>query len=237
MSTKTARIYVRLSDHSNRSIQGQIEDCRDYADRQGFEVDHIHNEGQGQSGWDDTRDEYGRMLTAAEAGRFDALIVRDGSRFGRDKRERIRRFFDLDDWGVQLHTVSRGYVDPEDPSDFLMEVFKAMSDDHGKRGEVERLEAEMEKRRENGWFIGEPPTALEYTSDKQYLQANDDEIDTVLRVYELRDDGATYRDIEAEVPWSLPTIGKLINRREQYGAVAAGARLGYELTIVEPETE
>ncbi|MFC4448448.1 recombinase family protein [Halorussus aquaticus] len=234
--TDTARIYVRLSDHSNRSIQGQIEDCREYADRQGFEVEHIHNEGQGQSGWDDTRDEYGQMLEAAEGGEFDALIVRDGSRFGRDKRERIRRFFDLDDWGVQLHTVSRGYVDPEDPSDFLMEVFKAMSDDHGKRGEVERLEAEMEKRRENGWFIGEPPTALEYTPNKQYLQANEDEIDTVLRVYELRDDGATYRDIEKEVPWSLPTIGKLIDRRERYEAVADGARLGFELTIVEPET-
>jgi len=233
--SNNARIYVRLSDHSNRSIQGQIEDCREYADRQGFEVDQIYNEGQGQSGWDDTRDEYARMLTAAESGEFDALIVRDGSRFGRDKRERIRRFFDLDEWGVELHTVSRGYVDPEDPSDFLMEIFKAMSDDHGKRGEVERLEAEMEKRRENGWFIGEPPVGLEYDDDKRYLQATESEIDTVLQVYELRDAGATYREISEDISWSPPTIGKLISRQEQYEAVAEGAVLGYQLQIVEPE--
>lgn len=231
----TACIYVRLSDHSNRSIQGQIEDCREYADYQGFEVDHIYNEGQGQSGWDDTRDEYGRMIAAAESGEFDALIVRDGSRFGRDKRERIRRFFDLDEWGVELHTVNRGYVDPDDPSDFLMEIFKAMSDDHGKRGEVERLEAEMEKRRENGWYTGEPPTGLEYDDDKRYLRADNSEIDIVLQVYELRDAGATYREICEEVPWSPPTIGKLVDRREQYEAVADGAVLGYQLEIVEPE--
>jgi len=233
--TDTARIYVRLSDHSNRSIDGQIEDCREYAARQGFDVGHVYNEGQGQSGWDDTRDEYGRMLEAAEDGEFDALIVRDGSRFGRDKRERIRRFFDLDEWDVELHTVSRGYVDPEDPSDFLMEVFKAMSDDHGKRGEVERLEAEMEKRRENEWFIGEAPTGLQYDEAKQYLVSVDQELEDVMRVYELRDTGCTYRDIAEEVPWSLPTIGKLIDRREQYEAVAEGARLGFELQIVEPE--
>lgn len=231
----TARIYVRLSDHSNRSIQGQIDDCREYADRQGFDVDHIYNEGQGQSGWDGDRDEYGRMLTAAEDGEFDALIVRDGSRFGRDKRERIRRFFDLDEWGVEFHTVSRGYTDPEDPSDFLMEVFKSMSDDHGKRVEVERLESEMAKRKENGWYTGEAPTGLEYDDNKQYLQAADDEIDDVRHVYELRDDGATYREIREEVPWTLPTIGKIIDRREAYEAVVAGAKLGYQLQIVHPD--
>ncbi|MCU4971132.1 recombinase family protein [Halobacteria archaeon AArc-m2/3/4] len=233
--TDTARIYARLSDHSNRSIQGQIDDCREYADRQGFNIDHVYNEGQGQSGWDESRDEYSLMLNDAESGEFNALIVRDGSRFGRDKRERIRRFFDLDDWGVQLHTVSRGYVDPEDPSDFLMEVFKAMSDDHGKRGEVERLEAEMEKRRQNGWFIGEPPAGLQYDEEKQYLEAVKGEIDDVMRVYQLRDEGATYRDIAEEVPWTLPTIGKLIDRREQYESVKNGAVLGRDLTIVRPK--
>lgn len=233
--TATARIYARLSDRSNRSIDGQIEDCRAYADRQGFEVDRVYNEGQDESGWDDTRDEYSRMLEDAENGEFDALIVRDGSRFGRDKRERIRRFFDLDEWGVQLHTVSRGYIDPEDPSDFLMEVFKAMSDDHGKREEVERLESEMQKRKENGWYIGEAPTALQYDDDKQYLEGTDG-IEDVLTVYKLRDEGATYREIAEEVEWTPPTIGKLIDRREQYEAVANGAKLGHQLQIVEPIT-
>lgn len=234
--TGTARIYARLSDRSNRSIEGQIEDCHAYADRQGFEVDHVYNEGEQESGWDDSRAEYTQMLDDAENGEFDALIVRDGSRFGRDKRERIRRFFDLDEWGVELHTVSRGYIDPEDPSDFLMEVFKAMSDDHGKREEVERLESEMQKRKERGWYIGEAPTGLRFDEDKQYLVADPDEFDDVMRVFEMRDDGCTYREIAEHVPWSPPTIGKLIERRKQYEAVADGARLGDELKIIEAES-
>lgn len=233
--TDTARIYVRLSDHSNRSIDGQIEDCRAYADRQGYDVDHIYNEGQGESGWDDERTEYTQMLEDAENSEFGTLIVRRAHRVGRDHRERIRRLWDLDDWGVELHTCKRGYIDPEKSSDFLMEVFRAMSDDKGKRDEVELLEAEMEKRKERGWYIGEAPTALRYGEEKQYLEPIEEELEDVLRVYGLRDEGATYRDIAEEVPWSLPTIGKLIDRREQYEAVAGGARLGYELTIVEPE--
>jgi len=233
--TQIARIYVRLSDSSNRSIQRQIEDGEEYAKREGFVVDHVYNEGEQESGWDKSREEYNKMLKDAENGEFDVLIVREGSRFGRDKRERIRRFFDLDEWGVELHTVDRGYIDPEDPSDFLMEIFQAMSDDHGKRSEVERLQTEMEKRKENGWFIGEAPTGLRYDDDKRYLVADDDVIDDVLPVFELRDEGLSYRDIADQVPWSPPTVGKLLKRRAQYEAAAEGAKLGYKLEIIEPE--
>jgi len=233
--TSTARIYVRLSDHSNRSIDGQIEDCREYADQQDLTVDHIYNEGQGESGWDSDRERYQDMLEDAENGEFDALIIRRGNRVGRDKRERIRRFFDLDEWGVELHTLKRGYIDPEDPSDFLMEVFTAMNDDHGKRDEVELLEAEMQKRKDKGWYIGEPPTGLEYNDKKQHLVADEDVIEDVMQVCELRDDGCTYRDIAENVPWSLPTISKIVKRREKYEHVADGGKLGFELQIVEPE--
>lgn len=229
--SETARIYVRLSDVSNRSIPQQIEDCREYATRQGLSVDHVYNEGQGESGWDNARDEYQQMLEDAEAGEFGHLIVRRSNRLGRDKRERIRRFFDLDDWGVHLHTVKRGYIDPEDPSDFLMEVFTALSDDHGKRDEVELLESEMEKRRDQGWYIGEPPVGLKYDDEKHYLQANDD-FDDVCRVFALRDQGYTYREIAEEVSWSPPTIGKLLKRRDVYEAVDGGAVLGYHLSVV-----
>lgn len=235
--TKTARIYVRLSDSSNRSIDSQIEDCEAYAAAEGLTVDHIYNEGERESGWDNAREEYNKMLEDAEDGEFDVLIVRSGSRFGRDKRERIRRFFDLDEWGVELHTVSRGYIDPEDPSDFLMEVFQAMSDDHGKREEVERLTAELEKRREEGLFVGEPPTGLRYDEDKRFLVADEDVIDDVLRVFELRDRDMSYRDIAEHVPWSPPTVGKLLDRREKYEAVANGAKIGFELEIVEEPVE
>jgi len=233
---KTARIYARLSDRSDRSIDSQIEDCREYCKWKGYAVDHVYNEGQGQSGWDNDRDEYNQMLDDARNGDFDILVVRRGSRTGRDKRERIRRLFDLDEWGVEIHTAKRGYVDPEDPSDFLMEVFTAMTDDHGKRDEVELLETEMAKRHDRGWYIGEPPTGLRYDAEKKYLIADSDTIEDVERVYALRDDERTYREIADIVPWSPPTIGKLLERREVYEYAIDGGRLGFKLTMADSTT-
>jgi len=233
---KTARAYVRLSDYSNRSIEGQIEDCEAYCERNGLELDRVYNEGYNSSGWDDSRDEYQQMLDDAEAGEFDVLVVRDGSRLGRDHRERIRRFFDLDDWDVEFHTVERGEVDPEKPSDFLMEVFKAFSDDHGKRGEVERLEAEKERRRELGYYSKEPPAGLAYDREKHYLTRGEG-FGEAMEVIEMREDDATYDEMEDTVRFSRSTISKILERQEKYRAVAEGAKLGQELEVVWPDEE
>lgn len=233
---KTARAYVRLSDYSNRSIEGQIEDCEAYCDRNHLQLEHIYNDGYNASGWDESRDEYQQMLEDAESGEFDALIVRDGSRLGRDHKERIRRFFDLDDWGVEFHTQNRGYVDPDKPADFLMEVFKAMSDDHGKRGEVERLEAEKERRKKLGLYSKEPPAGLTYDRQKEYLTRGE-KFEEVIKILEMRRDGATYDQLEETVPFSRSTISKILDRKEKYRAVEQGAKLGRNLTIVWPGNE
>jgi len=91
--TKVARGYVRLSQTSEVSIDNQIEDIEEYCEQHdGLELDHIYNEGQRASGWDDSRETYQQMLTDAEAGEFDALIVAHGSRLGRDKLERLDKF-------------------------------------------------------------------------------------------------------------------------------------------------
>ncbi|WP_318567392.1 recombinase family protein [Salinigranum marinum] len=228
---QTARAYVRLSDYSSRSIEGQIEDCEAYCDRNSFHLDQIYNEGYNASGWDESREEYQQMLTDAEEGEFDVLVVRDGSRLGRDHRERIRRFFDLNEWSIEFHTVDRGHVNAEKPADFLMEVFRAFSDDHGKRGEVERLEAEKERRRELGYYSKEPPTGLAYDRQKHYLTRGDG-FEEVIDVIEMREGGATYDEMEQSAPFSRSTISKLLTRREKYRAVAEGGKLGHKLEVV-----
>ncbi|WP_459889435.1 hypothetical protein [Halostagnicola bangensis] len=66
--------------------------------------------------------------------------------------------------------------------------------------------------------------------------ADEDEVGDVRQVFELRDQGLSYREIAEDVPWSPPTVGKLIDRRDEYEAVAEGAKLGYQLQIVEGES-
>ena len=50
----------------------------------------------------------------------------------------------------------------------------------------------------------------------------------------LQNDGATYHSIAEEIPCS-PTIGKIIDRREQEHVVGGG-KFGFELQIIERET-
>lgn len=138
---KIARGYTRLSGgDSETSIDRQKQVIRTYCDdRDDLRLDLIYDEGKRQSGWDAAREQYQQMLADARDGVFDVLVVRDGSRIGRDKVERLDTLTDLaNKYDVEFHTKKRGYVDPENPTDLLMEVFSATQDDEGKRVEIEK---------------------------------------------------------------------------------------------------
>lgn len=227
--TKLFRAYVRLSQTSERSISNQIADCEEYVD--GYddgELDHVYNEGEYASGWDDSRDKYRQMLADAEAGEFDALVVAHGSRLGRDTLERIDRFGDLNNkWGVEFHTYDRGYVDPNLPEDVLMEVFSALSDDHGKGAEIDRLIAGIEKKIENGHYHGCPPAGLTYTKDKLALKPDPDDqeaFDQAVEAIELHDTGDyTYEEVAEEVGSNKSRVWRIINeQRDEFEAAASG---------------
>lgn len=46
------------------------------------------------------------------------------------------------------------------------------------------------------------------------------------------EDGATYSELEDACPENRSTISKFFDRREEYGAVQQGTKLGYKLEIV-----
>jgi len=233
---KTARGYKRLSDVSDTSLQRQQRRIEQYAEENDLELEFVYDEGQKASGWDSNREQYQQMLADAEAGEFDVLVVADGSRLGRDKKERLRTFLDLDDWDVEFHVPGRGYVDPDEPIDLLEEVFKATSDDDGKRSEIERLNEANQERREDGKWVSGEPFGLQYDDEKDYLIADPDEFEVVMNLLADRDEGATYDELVEKYGVAKGTVKSIVkDRREVYEAVEDGAKVGYQYSIIRPE--
>ncbi|SEH15043.1 Site-specific DNA recombinase [Natronorubrum sediminis] len=235
--------YTRLSQDSDRSIPRQKEKIREYINKLNNRDDHppvvlnrIFDDGRWSSGFSTAdRGEYGQIVERIKNSEAD-LIVADGKRrFARDFDDTMDLILSCRSTGVELHDTATGALDLDDPMNVAIELLQAATEHKAMRRYIEKSIEETNRRTDAGYYHGEPPAALRFDENKQFLVADERKIDDVLRVYELRDAGETYRSIAEEVPWSPPTIGKLINRREQYEAVADGAKLGFELTIVGPE--
>lgn len=84
-----AVIYARYSpgpDQREESIEGQIRECSEYAERNGITIVRTYAD-RGISGRTDNRAEFQRMLKDCEKRLFDAIIVWKINRFGRNREE------------------------------------------------------------------------------------------------------------------------------------------------------
>lgn len=206
--------YARLSQESDRSIEGQKRDIREYCSDRGLDLLGILNEGAGSSGFDSDREKFVELRRLAESGDVDALVVRDLSRLSRDQHDRLRLLLTLDEQGVELHSVERGLVDTSDYN-LAIEAAMAASDDVGKRKEIERSKRETERRLEAGYDHGRPPFGMQFDDEGRHW-VPDEEFPTALEVIDLRDAGHSYRAIEEQTDVSYSTARRIVERRARY---------------------
>ena len=86
--TKRAVLYARVSGDDTgkdgRNLAGQLDMCREYAERQGWQVvAELAEDERGVSGARMDAPELNRALDMAEGGAFDVLVVREMDRFAR----------------------------------------------------------------------------------------------------------------------------------------------------------
>ncbi len=92
------------------SIEDQFRNCERLAEREGWDISDSHYYAdKAQSGSLRDRVQYKRMLKAAEAGEFNALIVDDLSRLSRDDVELKTALKRLRFRGVRMIGVSDGF--------------------------------------------------------------------------------------------------------------------------------
>lgn len=115
-------IYARYSagpNQTDQSIEGQVADCRAYAEANGIQIVEIyadhHISGKSLEG----RDEFKRMLYDAEHHRFDCVIVWKIDRFGRDRYDIANCKMKLKRAGVELRYARESV--PDGPEGIILE--------------------------------------------------------------------------------------------------------------------
>lgn len=206
--------YVRLSQESDRSIEGQKRDIRAYCSDRPLELLGILNDGSGSSGFDSDREKFVEVRRLAESGDVGAVVVRDLARLSRDQHDRLRFLLTLDEQGVDLHSVERGVVDTSDYN-LAIEAAMAASDDVGKRKEINRSKRETERRLEAGYDHGRPPFGMCFDADGRYWVPGEN-FETALTVIQLRDAGHSYREIEEKTGVPYSTARRITDRSELY---------------------
>lgn len=235
-STLTADGYTRLSQDSDRSIPRQKEKIKEWVENHpDTALNKIFDDGRWSTGFStEDRDEWQRVLKRIQNGENDMVVADGKRRFARDFDDTMELIVACRRNNVQLVDTKEGPLDLNDPMNVAIELVQAASEHEAMQRYIEKSIKESTQRMESGYYHGEPPVGLTFDEDKQYLIADEDEFDEVLSVLELREQGLAFRRIADEVSWSHPTVSKIVKRREQYEAVANGAKLGHQLQIVEP---
>jgi DNA invertase Pin-like site-specific DNA recombinase len=218
MTTETAVGYIRLSQ-DGKSLDRQRRDVTDYADTNGYALAEIYNEGKRASGFNTDRPEYQALLDHIDTSDTSAVVVPNLSRLSRDRKERLRLLLDVDQAGVQLHSVELGgAVDLDDDWELVQQSIRATTDDVEKRKEITRSKRATQERLDNGYDHGRPPIGLTYDDAGQYWvpDRSSEEYRTAVTCIQLREDGHSWRNIAEETNVSKDTVRRIYDRRKRY---------------------
>src|SRR5258708_13506115 len=102
-----AAIYCRVSTTAGQSVEMQLRDLRQLADHRGFEIIGEYCD-EGVSGSCDSRPQLDRMLSDAQRGKFQAILIWRLDRLGRSLQHLVRLFENFRAWNVAL--ISFGEV-------------------------------------------------------------------------------------------------------------------------------
>ena len=216
----TVATYVRVSTQ-DQSLERQLTATHEYAiDRLDVDRSDIETYRDKSTGTNTSRDGYQDMVAAAEAGEFDAIVVKSISRIARSIRDLERTVERLRDSDVALHIIDEGFVlDPTDDDPMqramfrLMGVFAELEADLAQQRTKEGLAARMSN---DDYHHGPPP--IGFTKEDGHLIEADnyDHVVTVLDM--VQKDELSKRKAASELDTSRATIRNALNERpELYG--------------------
>jgi site-specific DNA recombinase len=148
--------YVRVSTEQQKedgSHERQREQLREWADRNDHDLTLF--EDIAISGQSDDRPQYDEMIERATSGDFDAVAVRELSRFGRSLQQVLRDIDELDEADVEFISITESFDTSSAMGEAMLGmigVFNQFWADLAR----ERAEREVERRREAGEPLGRP---------------------------------------------------------------------------------
>ncbi|TKH49343.1 recombinase family protein [Bacillus cereus] len=201
-------VYVRVStdkDEQVSSIQNQIEICRYWIEKNGFEWDEnsiYKDEAVSGTAWLERR-AMQLILGKARKKELDTVVFKSIHRLGRDLRDALEIKEILLGHGVRLVTIEEGYDSYyEGKNDLKFEMYAMFASQLPKTLSVSISAALAAKVRRGEYTGGTVPYGYRIV-DKKYV-INQEEAEIVREMYELYDNGLGYLRISN----ALNDVGK-----------------------------
>lgn len=209
--------YVRLSQQGrDTSIEKQKESLRKYCSNNDLNLVTTLNDGKNTSGFDTNREKYQTLIERIDAGKVGAVVVRDRARLSRDFDERLRLITMFRQTGCELHVVEAGgKIEIENVQTAAMEAVHAGMDHAKKMAEIERTRDAVEERMSEDYDHGPPRFGMRYREDGQYQEPADN-FEKVEKIWQLREDGCSYSEIEKQLGVPSSTAQRVVENRDWY---------------------
>lgn len=188
-------IYARYSagpGQTDQSIEGQVRECKAYIKKNKLQLVGIYAD-RHITGRTDRRPEFQKMISDAEAGAFDVLVVYTTDRFSRDKYDSAIYKRKLKDCGVQIRYAAENI--PEGPEgillEALMEGWAQYYSEELSRKILRGMHDTALKRKSTGSTV---PIGYRIGENRQY-EIDPDVAPHVVHAFEMYLEGATFADI------------------------------------------
>ena len=151
---KNAVIYARYSSQgqNEQSIEGQIRICTEYAESKGFTVVKTYMD-KARTGTNDQRPDFQRMISDADSGAFQHIIVYKFDRFARNRVDSIMYKAQLKkQYGIKVVSATEPVSDDEGGE--IYEMFLEWNDEKYSERLSKRVHDGLDSSVKNGTYCG-----------------------------------------------------------------------------------
>ncbi|NLR08313.1 recombinase family protein, partial [Staphylococcus epidermidis] len=198
LKTKRVGIYVRVSTEMQStegySIDGQINQIKEYCDFHHFEVKDIYAD-RGISGKSMNRPELQRMLKDAKEGNIDCVMVYKTNRLARNTSDLLKIVEDLHKQNVEFFSLSERMEVNTSSGKLMLQILASFSE-FERNNIVENVFMGQTRRAQEGYYQGNLPLGYDkIPNSKHELMINQHEANIVKYIFESYAKGHGYRKI------------------------------------------
>ena len=188
-------IYSRLSNDDDRemnSLLNQQEICRAFAERQRHQIIGLSSD-DNVSGMNFSRRGLNELTAAVDAGRLDAVLVKDLSRLGRHRTQTALFIDYLRERGVRVISVTEGLDTASDEDDLVIGV-RGLMNDYYARDIGKKIRSGYRQKQREGIVIT-PPFGYWKDRNTNRVQLHPEAAETVRMIYSLYLQGFGQKEI------------------------------------------
>ncbi|HHO4682803.1 TPA: recombinase family protein [Staphylococcus aureus] len=198
LKQKRVGIYVRVSTEiqstEGYSIDGQINQIKEYCQFHHFEVTDIYAD-RGISGKSMNRPELQRMLKDANEGHIDCVMVYKTNRLARNTSDLLKIVEDLHKQNVEFFSLSERMEVNTSSGKLMLQILASFSE-FERNNIVENVFMGQTRRAQEGYYQGNLPLGYDKIPDNKHeLMINQHEANIVKYIFESYAKGHGYRKI------------------------------------------